>query len=188
METVAASITDDVEVGQLHRTNRFDNHRGFPADRFQPAADLVGVRHRCRQADEGDVVGKVQDHLFPDGAAKGVLEVVDLVEHHHVEVGEVVALVEHVAQDFGGHHHHIGIAVDGVVAGEQPHTRCPDPRAEVSVFLVAQSLDGRGVESAPSSAERQVDRVIGDDVLPLPVGADTSTDRPSSTCPIASSW
>ena len=64
--------------------------------------------------------GKVKDDFFPHGSPEGVFEVVDFIHDHEGKVVEVASLVEHVAQHFGGHHHNVGIGIDGVVAGQQP--------------------------------------------------------------------
>ena len=87
--------------------------------------DLLGVRHRRREAHERRPRrGEVDDHLLPHRAAVAVLEVVHLVEH---DVAEAVERgrrrVDHVAQHLGGHHHDRRVAVDRVVAGEQPDAR-----------------------------------------------------------------
>ncbi|GAB3839526.1 hypothetical protein GCM10029963_06880 [Micromonospora andamanensis] len=98
----------------------------------------------------------MDDDLLPHPAAEPVGQVVDLV-HHHVrqalEGGR--AGVEHVAQHLGGHHHHRGVAVYGVVAGEQPHLRGAVPVDQVVVLLVRQRLDRGGVEAlAPGAVGR----------------------------------
>ena len=54
---------------------------------------------------------RVDDDLLPHRPAVGVLQVVDLVEHHPGQVVERRRVgVDHVPQDLGGHHHHPGVA------------------------------------------------------------------------------
>ena len=93
---------------------------GRPAHRRDPVGQLLGVRHRGRQAHQPHVGGQVDDHLLPHRAAVGVLEVVHLVEHDERRPSSAGdAGVDHVAQHLGGHHHDRRVAVDRVVAGEQ---------------------------------------------------------------------
>ena len=63
--------------------------RGVAAHGDQPVAELLGVAHRGRQADQRDVLGQLEDHLLPHRAAEPVGEVVHLVHH---DVAEPVQL------------------------------------------------------------------------------------------------
>ena len=95
---------------------------GVAADGDQPVAELLGVADRGRQRDQADRLGEVDDHLLPDRAAEPVGQVVHLVHHHVAEPAQGRRPgVEHVAQHLGRHHDDRGLAVDAVVAGEQPH-------------------------------------------------------------------
>jgi hypothetical protein len=76
--------------------------------------------------------------------------------------------IQHVAQHLGGHHHHGGVAVDRLVAGEQPDALRTVPADEVGVLLVAQRLDGRGVEALSACGQRQVDGEFADHRLAGP--------------------
>ena len=63
-----------------------DDHLGVAAHGVEPVAELLGVADRRRQRDdERTVVRQVDDHLFPDGAAEPVGQVVHLV---HDDVAE----------------------------------------------------------------------------------------------------
>ena len=136
---------------------------GVTADRDQPLGELLGVAHGRRQRGEPDVVGQVDDHLLPDGAAGPVRQVVDLV---HDDVGEppqgVGPGVEHVAQDLGGHDDDVGVTVDGVVTGQQSDALRAVPRHQVGVLLVGQRLDRGRVKALPAGSKRQVDRELPD--------------------------
>ena len=125
-----------------------DDHRGVAAHRLDPAAELLGVAHRRRQAHQQHLIGQVQNHLLPHRAAHPVGQEMDLVHH---DVGKPVQCrrirIEHVSQHFGGHHHDVGIAVDRLVAGEQADLLWTVPAYQVVVLLVAQRLDRCGVEA-----------------------------------------
>ena len=72
------------------------------------ALDTVADRHTSRTL--GARWMMTSSHTGP---AVGVLEVVDLVEHHVAQVAQRRrARVDHVAQHLGGHHHDRGVAVD----------------------------------------------------------------------------
>ena len=90
----------------------------------------------------------------------------DLVHHHVGEAGQPVRVrVNHVAQDLGGHDDDRRIRIEGDVAGEQPDVLLPVAGTQVVVLLVAQRLDGRGVEAGPTTVEGHVDREFADDRL-----------------------
>ena len=62
----------------------------------------------------------------PHRAAVRILEEVHLVEHDDAEIVERRRpSVDHVAQDLGRHHHDRCVAVDRVVAGQQPDVPAP---------------------------------------------------------------
>ena len=119
-EQVEQPVADHHVLPQRHRPVLVDDDAGVAAHGDQPVAELLGVAHRRRQADQRDVLGQLEDHLLPHRAAEPVGEVVHLV---HDDVAEPVQLpgpgVDHVAQHLGGHDHHLGVAVDAGVAGEQ---------------------------------------------------------------------
>jgi hypothetical protein len=86
------------------------------------------------------------------------LEVVDLVHHHIAQAAQGrAALVQHVAQHLGGHHHHRGLAVDGVVPGEQADLGGAVAGHEVAELLVGEGLQGGGVEGLAARAQGQPD-------------------------------
>ena len=134
-----------------------DDHRRVAAHGLDPAAELLGVAHRRRQADQPHLVGQMQDDFLPHRAAHPVGEEMHLV-HHHVRkplqrrrIG-----VKHVAQHLGGHHHHRRVGVDRHVAGQQADPVAAVARDQVGVLLVAQRLDRRGVEAFAAGRQRQV--------------------------------
>jgi hypothetical protein len=65
-----------------------DDHIGRSAHRAQPRAELLGVRHRRRERGNLHVLREVDQNLFPDSAAVGVLEVVNLVHDNEREAAQ----------------------------------------------------------------------------------------------------
>ena len=123
------------------------DHRRVPADRAQPAAELVGVVHRGREADETDLGGRHHEDLLPDPAAVGILDEVDLVEDDGVQpLEEVRARQEHVAQDLGGHHDHGGTRLHGRIPRQEPDVVLAVGGDELAVLLVGEGLERRRVE------------------------------------------
>ena len=152
---------DQVVVVQRDRAALLDHHLGRAPGRLQPLAELLGVGHRRRQARHQHVDREVDQHLLPDGAAHPVLQVVHLVHDHVAQAAEGrAALVEHVAQHLGGHHHHRRLAVDGVVAGQQADVGRPVAGHEVAELLVGERLQRGGVEGLAARAQRQPHRVL----------------------------
>ncbi len=166
-EQVVHPVAGHDVLPQRHGAGLGDDHLGTAAHGVQPVAELLGVGDGRGERDEGDRLGEVDDDLLPDGAAEAVGEVVHLV---HDDVAEPVegagARVEHVAQHLGGHDHHGGVAVDGVVAGEQADLGGAVALDQVSVLLVGQRLDRRGVEALAPGGQGQVHGELADDRLP----------------------
>ena len=142
---------------ERHRPVLVDDHRGPAAHLGQPLTELLGVAHRRGQRDHPDRLGQVDDDLFPHRAAERVGQVVHLVQDHVAQAGQGGrAAVEHVAQHLGGHHHDGCLAVDAVVAGEQPYPVRAVAAHQVTVLLVGQRLDRRGVEALAPGGQGQV--------------------------------
>ena len=134
-----------------------DDDGGPAAHLAEPVAELLGVGDRGGQGDHLDLGGQVDDDLLPHRPAEAVGQVVDLVHDHEAQSVQVSrARVEHVAQHLGGHDHHVRMRVDGGVTGQQPHPLLTVPGHEVQVLLVAQRLDGGGVEGLESPGQAQV--------------------------------
>ncbi len=159
---------------QWHRAVLGDDDPGVAADGDQPVRELLRVAHRRRQRHQLDIRRQVNDHLFPDGSALPVGEVVHLV---HDDEGEPVEAfppgrlrVEHVAQDLGGHDDHRRVRVAGGVAGEQADRVSAVAGDEIGVLLVRQRLDRGRVEAALPAGEREVGGELADDRLTGPGG------------------
>jgi len=95
-----------------------DRHGGYRVSNGgDPVCDLVGVGHGRRQAHEANMVREVDDHFLPYRSSVRVLEKVHFVENDETQSLESLgSAVDHVAEHFGGHHHHGGIRVDAVVS------------------------------------------------------------------------
>jgi len=163
VEQVEEPLADQDVLPQRHRPVFVDHHGGVTAHGLDPAAELLGVAHRRRQADQAHLFGQVQDHFLPYRAAHPVGEEVDLV-HDHVRQGTQCFRpgVEHVAKHLGGHHHDGGVPVDRLIAGEQSDLLGAVAAHQVAVLLVAQRLDRCGVEALLSGGKRQVDGELPD--------------------------
>jgi hypothetical protein len=157
VEQVEQPLTHEHVLPQRHRPVLVDNHRGVAAHGLDPAAELLGVADRRREADQPHLLGEVQDDLLPHRTAHPVGQEMHLVHH---DIGQRTQRlrpgVQHVAQHLGGHHHHRGVAVDGLVAGEQADPLGTVTAHQVAVLLVAQRLDRRGVEAFLPGRQRQV--------------------------------
>ncbi len=62
----------------------------------------------------------MDDYLLPDWAAIGILQEMDLIENHNTQIVDAGrSRVDHVAQNFGGHHDDWCLWVDAVIACHQ---------------------------------------------------------------------
>ena len=88
----SALLHDDLDVRTPHLAD--------------PRGEVVHVRHRGGQGHDADVIRRVDDGLFPHGAAFAVVQVVDLVEDHEVAdcPGQPVGILEdRVPEDLRRH-------------------------------------------------------------------------------------
>ena len=144
-------------VGVLQRNRPLaggDRHR-LPAR--APRELLLEERHvaerRRHQQEAGLRQG--QERRLPGHAAVPVGVPVELV-HHHVVHRRLLPLAQrHVRQDLGRAAEQRGVAVDGGVAGGQPHVLGAELAAQGHPLLVDQRLDGAGVDRAPPARERR---------------------------------
>ena len=166
VEQVEQPLADQHVLPQRHRPVLVDDDGGVAAHGLDPAAELLGIAHRRRQADQPHILGQVQDHLFPHRAAHPVGQEVHLVHHHmRKSVQRIRPGVQHVAQHLGGHDHHRRVTVDRLVAGQQADVLRAVAADQIVVLLVAQRLDRRGVEALSARRQRQVHRELADDGL-----------------------
>ncbi|SIJ32593.1 Uncharacterised protein [Mycobacteroides abscessus subsp. abscessus] len=168
-EEVVHPVADEGVVDERDRAvgGRDDGRR--PPDLAQPRSELLDVGHGRRERDDLDAFGQVDDHLLPHGTAEPVGEVVDLVEDDEAEVIEAArVVVEHVAQDLGGHDDDRRIPADRRVPGEESDVLGAVDGDEIGELLVAQRLDRGGVEHPGAGVHREVDGELGDDRLAGP--------------------
>jgi len=153
---VGAPVMDGEVVPQDDRSASFHHHVGRPPHRAEPSPQLRRVGHRGRQADEGHLRRTEHEHFLPHPAPVRVLEVVDLVQHHHRQpLQEIGSGQQHVAQHLGGHHHHRGVGAQRGVAGEEPDPLGAVLGRELTVLLVGQRLERRGVEGLATGGPGQ---------------------------------
>ena len=170
-EQVVEPVPGQHVLPQRHGPVLVHDHRRPAADLIKPVAELLGVAHGRGQGHHADRLGQVDDHFFPDRAARGVGQVVHLVQDDVAEARQRRRSgIQHVAQHLGGHHHHRRLAVDAVVPGEQAHGLVVVPADQVGVLLVGQGLDRRGVEALAALAQRQVHGELADHGLARPGG------------------
>ena len=188
-EQVVEAAAGHHVLPQRHRPVLVHDDLGAAADLGEPVAEFLGVGDGGRQRHHPDRLGQVDDHLFPDRAAGPVGQVVHLVEDDVAEVLERGgARVEHVPQHLGGHHHDGRVAVDRVVTGEQADGVAVVALDQVVVLLVGQRLDRRGVEALAALLSARWTANSPTTVLPLPVGAATSTPSPPASAVQAATW
>ena len=95
----------------------------------------------------------------------------NLIENHEAEGHQLVGLGEqHVAQHLGGHHDHVGVAVDRRVAGQETDATRSVQSAQLVVLLVRERLQRRCVEGPLAALEYPTDRVVGHQRLAGPGG------------------
>ena len=142
------AVLDD-GVGRRPRTVRIQSANSS-------ALDTVADRQTRSTLGRG-----LDDDLLPDRAPVGVLEVVDLVEDHVAQALEAGRPgVDHVAQHLGGHDDDRGVAVDGVVPGQQPDRLRPVAADQLAVLLVRQRLERGGVERLAALGQGPVHGVL----------------------------
>jgi hypothetical protein len=140
--------------------------RGGAMHPVDPVGELAGIGHRGREGHQLDRRRAVDDRLLPHRAALGVVHVVALIEHHRlhaferVVIGVVDLRVEHVAEDLGGHHHHLGLPIEAEITGEQAHPLSAELLAKIAQLLVGERLQGGGVEHFSPVRQGALDGVL----------------------------
>ena len=167
---VFASIDGEM-VAQHNGALPFHNDGRVPAYRAQPPAEFIGVVHRGGKADEVNLGRAQHEDLLPDAATVGVLNEVDLVEHHRVQpLEEIGSRQQHVAQHFGRHDHDRRSRAQGGVTGEEADMFLAVGGGELPVLLVRQRLERRRVERLAVGRQGSVDGIRGHQRLARPCG------------------
>ena len=169
-ERVQAFGTAEAEL-QRHRSEVAEHQTGGAMDPFNPIGELPCIGHRGRQRDELNRGRAVNDRFFPDGASLGIVHVVALVQHHGFHIRQWIVMlirlgVKHVPEDFRGHHHDRGFAIDAEIACHQADVLGAELLAEITKLLIGQRLQRRGVEHLLTVGHRPVDGVLTDQRLP----------------------
>ena len=172
METRALVVEQGVQAlgaaeaeGQGHGPVVAVHQRGGAMHPIDPVGELAGIGHRGRERHQLNRGRTVDDRFFPHGAALGIIHVVALVEHHRLHalqrvISRIGFRVEHVAEDLGGHHHHLGLPVEAHITGEQPHPLGAKLLAEIAQLLVGERLQRRGVKNLLAMGQGPVDGVF----------------------------
>ena len=161
-EPFAPPLGDGEVMMQGHRPVRLDHDLRRPPHRGEPGAEVGRVADGGREAHEGDPRRGEHENLLPHRAPIGILEIVDLVEDHHGQTFEQRRPGEdHVAEDFGGHHHHGRPGLVGHVPGQQAHLAVAVAQRELGELLVGQGLDRRGVEGLATRHDRPGRGILG---------------------------
>ena len=158
-------------VAQDNGTLPLHDDRRVPPHRAQPSAELVGVVDGGGEADEANLGRAEDENLLPDPAPVGVLNEVDLVEHHRVQaLEEVRSGQQHVAQHFGGHHDDRGPWPQRRVSGKEADVFLPVGGDELPVLLVRERLERRRVERLAVGRQGPVDGIRRHQCLARPRG------------------
>ena len=157
----------EVVMLERYRAALLDHDAGVATEGRDPLAELLRVRDRRGERDHAHGGWEVDQDLLPHGATVGVLQVVHLVHHDGVQARECGrSLVQHVAEDLGGHDDDGRLRIDRVVAREETDR----PRAvfgdEIAELLVRQGLQRGRVEGLGAAVERALDGELRDDGLP----------------------
>ena len=144
-------------IGVLQRDRPLARGDGRRRPAGTPRELLLEERHvaeRRRHQQEARL-RQGQQRRLPGHAAVPVGVPVELV-HHHVVHRRLLPLTErHVGQDLGRAAQQRGVAVDGGVAGGEPHVLGSELAAQGHPLLVDERLDGAGVDRAPPAGERR---------------------------------
>jgi hypothetical protein len=133
-------------------------------DLGDPLGDLLDIRDRRREGDERDVLGTVDDDLFPHGATSLITHVVALIEDR---IGQIFrrSQVKHIAEDLRGHYQNRRLGVHLHVAGQDANLLRAKLAAEICILLVAERLNGGRVGNALLMREGSDDGKLGDERL-----------------------
>jgi len=113
------TVFHQIHALQRDRPAGLDHEPGITSTARNPSGELLRIGDRCRQAHQRDLNREMNDHLLPDRTAIPILQVMDLVQHHHRKSIERRRLgIDHVAKHLGRHHDNRSITVDDIVPGQ----------------------------------------------------------------------
>ena len=176
---LAVRMTQEVREG--HGPHAVQDGMDGAMDLADPGGDLGEVADGGGAPDELDRLGRVDDDLFPDRAPSLVPKIVALVQDRRGDVLWPLPEQE-VPQDLGGHHQNGGTGIYLHVAGENADEVPAVLPDEVGILLVAQGLQGGGVDDTALCRQGLVDREFRDEGLAGP-GRRRDEDRLSALPP-----
>jgi hypothetical protein len=109
-----------------------------------PCGDLIDIGNRGGEGYEGDILRTVNDDLLPDCAPPLIPHVMTLVEDYVAEIRWGLQ-VKHITQDLRGHDQDGGLRVHLDITGQDPDVFGAELPTKISIFLVAECLDGGGI-------------------------------------------
>ena len=114
-EQVEQPAADHHMLEQRNGPLLLEDHGRVATHRLQPLTELLGVRDRGGQRDQGDGFRQVNDDFFPDRTPHPVGEVMHLIHDDEPEADQRPgAGVQHVAEHLGRHDDDGCFPVDGV--------------------------------------------------------------------------
>ena len=86
--------------------------------------------------------------LFPDRSPKFVSKVMNLIHDNKTKILQCMGIgVNHVTQNFGGHHYQGRLGIDACVTSQKTNSVLSVHLFEILIFLIRKRLDGGGVEA-----------------------------------------
>ena len=126
-----------------------------------PGRDFLDVGDRGAEAEELRAKRREDDGLFPDRAAFLIVQIVNFIENDPRDIAHLIGLIkECVAVDLSGHDAHGRPRIDGHIAGEDADVGRIQ-RGEITILLIAERFDWRGVNDAFAALKRLRDDMIG---------------------------
>ena len=86
--------------------------------------------------------------LFPDRSPEFVSEVMNLIHDNKTKILQCKGIgVNHVTQNFGGHHYKGRLRIDACVTSQKTNSVLPIHLFQILIFLIRKRLNGGGVEA-----------------------------------------
>lgn len=124
-----------------------------------PIANIFAVW--CSGTEEDHVDGGWQhdDDFFPDNATLIVIDVVGFIKDDALYItNDISSTVQHASKNLCGHNQTRGRRIDCVITGDE--TDIIEFQLEITVLLIGQGLDGRGVDTLCTVLSRQGNGVL----------------------------
>ena len=163
----ADAVIGEIEVMlQRHRTFQFLHYLNLNlAHALHPLGEVRDVRNRGTQADEFDVLRREDEAFLPDGAARNVVNIVNLVKNNVGDIVKPLNVIENcIPEDFGSHQQHLCVRIQHHIARDDADF-LPIFGVKIAVFLIAECLNRRGVDNPAVLLDTLFDSVFGDDSL-----------------------